>query len=236
MEKTSSIGDKILVSITGMKDRHWKQKIKEINKLGIKKVALFLERFNENQIQQIYEAILRSRIKEIPLVHIKDDTKKEELGLLFKKYNSTYFTIHESGFDSLKNWKGFYRKLYLEMDTNNFISQSVEVKKIGGFCVDLSHFKVQLNKWTQEFEYILKRRHATHYFDCNHLNGYDPKNNDDLHTVRSLKDFDYLKTLPNFLFGDVIALEVDNSISEQLEFKKYLIEFLGDFLRNEVSN
>jgi hypothetical protein len=231
MKNLNDPSEKILVSITGMKDRQWQNKLKEIKRFNIEKVALFLERFNEKQIQEIYRALSNSKIKEIPLVHIKDDTKKEELEFLSKKFNSTYFTIHESGFDSLKNWKGFYRKLYLEMDTNNFISQLVEVKKIGGFCVDLSHFKVQLNKWSQEFEYILKRRHTTHYFDCNHLNGYDPQNNDDLHTVSGLKDFDYLKTLPKFLFGDVIALEVENSISEQLEFKKYLLEFLGDFLK-----
>lgn len=234
MEEAKSLKDIILVSITGTKDRHWQNKIKEINKFNIEKAALFLERFHEKQIQEIYKALLRSEIKEIPLVHIKDETKKEELDFLSKKFNSTYFTIHESGFDSLKNWKGYYKKLYLEMDTNNFISQLVEVKRIGGFCVDLSHFKVQLNKWSQEFEYVLKRRRTAHYFDCNHLNGYSAEKNDDLHTVKNLKDFDYLKTLPKFVFGDVIAIEVDNSISEQLEFKKYLSEFLGNFLRNEI--
>ena len=234
MEEVKSLEDKILVSITGTKDLHWQNKIKEINKFGIEKVGLFLERFHEKQIQEIYKALLSSRIKEIPLVHIKDETKKEELDFLSKKFNSTYFTIHESGFDSLKIWKRFYRKLYLEMDTNNFISQLVEVKKIGGFCIDLSHFKVELNKWSQEFEYILKRRHTTHYFDCNHLNGYSVKDNDDLHTVKSLQDFDYLRTLPKFVFGDIIALEVENSISEQLEFKKYLSKFLGNFLKNEI--
>jgi hypothetical protein len=229
MAKEEEISERILVSITGTKDRHWQNKIKEINKFNIERVALFLERFNEKQIQEIYEALLSSKIKEIPLVHIKDETKKEELDFLSKRFNSNYFTIHESGFDYLKNWECFYQNLYLELDTNNFISQLVEVDKIGGFCIDLSHFKVQLNKWSKEFDYILERRKSAHYFDCNHLNGYDPQNNDDLHTIRNLKDFDYLKTLPKFLYGDVVALEVENSISEQLEFKKYLSEFLKGF-------
>ena len=61
-----------------------------------------------------------------------------------------------------------------------------------------------------------------------------PEDNDDLHTVRNLKDFDYLKSLPKFLFGNIIALEVENSISEQLEFKKYLSEFLNNFLKDEI--
>ena len=236
MKEIKGLEEKILVGITGTKDRHWQNKIKEINKFNIEKVALFLERFHEKQIQEIYKALLNSKIKEIPLVHIKDETKKEEVDFLSSKFNSAYFTIHESCFDSLKNWKGYYKKLYLEMDVNNFVSQSVEVNKIGGFCIDLSHFKVQLNKWSKEFEYILKRRHTAHYFDCNHLNGYSAENNDDLHTIRNLKDFDYLRSLPKFVFGDIIALEVENSISEQLKFKKYLSEFLGNFLENEISS
>jgi hypothetical protein len=236
MKDINGFPEKILVGITGTKDRHWQKKIKEIDKFNIEKVALFLERFHEKQIQEIYKALLNSKIKEIPLVHIKDETKKEELDFLSKKFNSTYFTIHESGFDSLKNWGGYYRKLYLEMDVNNFVSQSVEVRKIGGFCIDLSHFKVQLNKWSREFEYILKRRHIAHYFDCNHLNGYSAEDNDDLHTVKNSKDFNYLTSLPKFVFGDVIALEVENSISEQLEFKKYLSEFLSNFLKDEISS
>ena len=236
MKEIKGFEEKILVSITGTKDRHWQNKIKEIDKLNIEKVALFLECFNQHQIQEIYKALLSSKIKEIPLVHIKNRTKKEELNFLSKKFNSSYFTIHESGFYFLKDWRGYHKNLYLEMDANNFIFQSVEVNKIGGFCVDLSHFKVQLNKWSSEFEYILKRRHTAHFFNCNHLNGYSAKDNYDLHTIRSLKDFDYLKSLPKFLFGDIIALEVENSISEQLEFKKYLSEFLGNFLKDEIEN
>jgi hypothetical protein len=47
-----------------------------------------------------------------------------------------------------------------------------------------------------------------------------------MHTIYSSKDFDYLKTLPNLLLGKCIALEVKNTIKEQLEFKKYLVYLL----------
>ena len=43
----------------------------------------------------------------------------------------------------------------------------------------------------------------------------------------SLKDFDYLTTLPKYVFSDIIALEVDNSIKEQLKFKEYLDKLLA---------
>ena len=63
-------------------------------------------------------------------------------------------------------------------------------------------------------------------FKCNHLNGYSYAKNIDLHTIFSLKEFDYLKTLPTFVFGDVIAIETFNSLKEQITFKKYIINLL----------
>ena len=41
-----SLDKKVLVGITGCNNSHWKEKIKEIKKFKITKVALFLERFN----------------------------------------------------------------------------------------------------------------------------------------------------------------------------------------------
>jgi len=220
---------RILIGITGTKERDWKNKLEEIDRFKINRVSLFLESFKKTQREKIYSALLNSKIKEIPLVHIRNDMEKEELVFLKKNFNSFYFTIHESGFKLIEKWKGFYKDLYLEMNMDSYISQLVEVEKIGGFCIDLSHFKVEMVKFSKEFAYIFERRKTSHYFDCNHLNGYCPKKNDDLHFIKSLKDFDYLKTLPKFIFGDIIALEVYNSISQQLEFKKYLSKLLNKF-------
>lgn len=225
--KEKDFSKRILVGITGYKNEHWQDKLKELEKLKVSKVSLFLERFKKNQREEIYSALLNSKIKEIPLVHIRNDMKKEELVFLKKNFNSYLFTIHESSFRLMEKWKGFYKDLYLEMNTDNYLAQIVEVEKIGGFCVDLSHFKIEMTKWSKEFAYIFERRETSHYFDCNHLNGYDPKKNTDMHIVKNLKDFDYLKTLPKFLFGDIIALEADNSIAQQLKFKKYLSETLN---------
>jgi len=218
--------DKILLGITGTKDRDWQSKLKDLNRLKIKEVALFLERFNETQRKKIYRALLNSSIKKIPLCHIKNDMEVEELIFLESKFKTKYFTIHESSFGFLKKWPGFHKKLYLEMDTNNYVSQKVIVEKIGGFCVDLSHFKITLTDFTKEFDYTYFRKGKAN-FSCNHLNGYWKKKNTDLHRIRSLRDFEYLKTLPKFVFGKVIALEVENNISQQLKFKKYLAKLLS---------
>ena len=233
--KQQEFSKRIFVGITGNKDVHWKQKLKEIDELKISKIALFLQRFNKNQRDNIYKSLLSSEIKEIPLVHIRHDMEKDELLFLLKNFGSYYFTIHEDSFNILNKWWGFYKKLYLEMNTDNFVSNSVRVSKIGGFCVDLSHFKVEQEKWSKEFDYILKRRNISRYFACNHLNGYSYDKNTDLHTIESLNDFDYLKSLPQFLFGNIIGIETENSIPEQLQSKEYVVKSLNKIFDKKLN-
>jgi len=231
MIKEKGFSKKILIGITGSKENHWRSKMEEIDKYKITEVSLFLERFREKQRDKIYKALLKSSIKEIPLVHIRHDMKKKELIFLKKNFGSSYFTIHEDSFKIMNKWRGFYKHLFLEMNTDNFVSKSVNVNKIGGFCVDLAHFKIEATRWSKEFEYVFKRRKISRYFKCNHLNGYSPSRNTDMHTIKRIEDFDYLKTLPKFLFGDIISLETDNSIAEQLEFQIYLYGMLDNLFR-----
>jgi hypothetical protein len=223
-----SLAKKIFLGLTGRTEKDWQAKLKEINSLGLDSVALFLEMYKKPQRQKIYEALAKSCIKNIPLIHIRNDMDRDELKYLVEKYNNPYFTIHEDSFGHLAKWRGYHQNLYLEMDRNNNIPKNVDLKKIGGFCVDLSHFKSTEEKWAKEFEYTIARRQKKNLFKCNHLNGYSYKKNRDIHTISSLKEFTYLKTLPSFLFGDIIALEVFNSLREQIKYKKYIINLLKD--------
>lgn len=216
----------ILVGITGKTSNDWQSKFKSIKKLGIIKVALFLEMFPLKQRLEIYNALLASNIKEIPMVHIRDDMSREEIQFLFDNFKSRYFTIHPDHFKVLKNWRGFYKNLYLELGASNKIDKSVKMKKIGGFCVDLSHYQFEAKANMKEADFINKYKGRADKFGCNHLNGYDIKKNSDVHKVKSKKELDYLPELPKFIFSKVIGLEMSNSIEEQLEYKKYIITLL----------
>ena len=219
--------NKILVSITGRIEKDWENKLKEINDFKIQEIALFLEMFAKDQREKIYDALLKSKIKSIPLVHIRHDMEKSELEFLQKNYKTKYFTCHEENFvhHDIEHWKGFYKNIYLEMNFDNFVSKKVRVGKIGGFCIDLAHFKVAMEKLSKDFKYVFDKKDKK-LFACNHINGWNAEKNIDMHTIHNLKDFDYLKTLPKFVFGKIIALETFNSIKEQLDFKKYLEEIL----------
>lgn len=114
--------NRILLGITGTKEKDWQGKLNDLSELKIEEVVLFLERFDETQREKIYQALLNSSIKRIPLCHIRNDMRKEELVFLKSKFRTEYFTIHEDSFVFLDKWKGFYKKLYLEMNIDNYVS------------------------------------------------------------------------------------------------------------------
>lgn len=226
MNPRTGFSEKIILSLTGKTEDDWKYKINDINNLNIDKIALFLETYRRSQREKIYQSLEKSCVKTIPLVHIKNDMEVDELKYLCNKYNNPYLTIHESSFEKLDLWKGFYKRLFLEFDYNNSVRSNVDVDKIGGFCIDLSHFKSAEERWLKEFEYVIGYRNKKDLFKCNHLSGYSYQKNMNLHIISSFDDFEYLKTLPDFIFGDVIALEVFNSIGDQIMYKKYITDLL----------
>ena len=219
------LSERILFGI-GSFGSDWRKQLKDINKLNIPKIALFLECMELPERKEVYKELSDSKVKNIPLVHVRGDMEREELIFLKKNFKSSYFTIHENEFKFLPKWRGFQKNIFLEMNTDDHVSKSVKLERIGGFCVDISHFKVAEQKWSEEFEYTIKK--SLKRFACNHLNGYSYKLNSDLHIIKSLKEFDYLETMPSFIFGKAIALETGNSIAEQIKFKKYIMNLLSD--------
>lgn len=226
MPKIKNLSKKIIIGLTGRNDTEVIEKIKSADKLRIKEAGLFLEMLEPSQRNKVYKELEKAKIKQIPLIHIRNDMTKKELDYLEKKYSPKYYTIHESTFNYLKKWKTYYKKLFLEMNFDDHVEEYVKVEKVGGFCIDLSHLKASQERNTKEYEYTIKKIKETKNL-CNHLNGYHEVEKRDIHTIKNEKEFDYLKELPKIVFGDKISLEMFNSIEEQVKYKKYLIKLLN---------
>jgi len=219
--------------VTGRDAAECISKIDEIDKLGLKEVALFLEWLLPEDRKMVYNRLKTSKIKKIPLVHLRHDMVREELKNLFSEYDVKYFTIHEDHFLVIKNWHGFYKKLYLEMSTDNLVAPYVKVEKIGGFCVDLAHYIKQLILNNNDYRYIFNHRRRKSIFVCNHLSGYDPQMNQDLHQLSRVNNFSYITNLPDFIFGTLIAIEIENPIYKQMEYIEYIKELLEPRFKTE---
>jgi len=226
---------KLLVSITGRKKKDWQKKLKEIEKYQITEIALFVEIFDKKERIGLLEALENSCVKKIPLVHIRNNSTHKELKILYNKFGARYFTIHEKHFNKkiIKHWRGFYKNLYLEMNTDDNVPPKVKVENIGGFCTDLAHYKKQVTLQVQEYIYIVEHLNKTKT-GCNHLSGYSYKRIKDLHAVKSVSEFNYIKTLPRNIFGDIIAFEIFNSIEDQLRYLPKVKKILQHDLKFKI--
>lgn len=225
--KTKNLKGKIYFGITGETNSDWEEKLEWINTHEIKEATVFLTRFDLKERQKLYQALLESSLEKVPLVHIRHDTKKEELDFFDKNFQTQCFNIHEKHFNRLDRWEGWWNKLYLEMNYDSDIPQKVRVEEIGGFCIDLAHFRAALAGGSEEAYYVWLRRNNVS-FRCNHVGGYSENKDVDLHWVDDKDEFDYLADLPDYVFGDIMALEVDNGMKQQKEFKKYIIKTLKE--------
>jgi hypothetical protein len=223
--RAEDIKDKIYFGITGEDNHDWRKKLDWINAHDIKEAAVFLERFEPKEREELRQALLESSLKKVPLVHIRHDTTKAELEFFDKNFQTHCFNIHEKHFNRLDRWEGWWNKLYLEMNYDSEIPQKVRVEEIGGFCIDLAHFRAALAEGSEEAYYVWLRRNNVS-FRCNHLGGYSEDKDVDLHWVDDKNEFNYLAELPEYVFGDIIALEVDNGLNQQQEFKEHIITAL----------
>lgn len=228
---------KLLIGLTGRTRKDWRDKLREIAKYHIKEIALFQEAFPVSERTGLLPALIASSVKSIPLVHLRDDSTRQDLITLQKHFKTSHFTIHEDHFEKniLSHWRGFYKNLYLEMNTNNCVSPIVKVEKIGGFCVDLAHYKREVAAQNKEYLYIIEHLKKSPS-GCNHLSGYSYAKNKDLHHPTRLSDFNYLTTLPKNLFGKIMAIEVFNAITEQLTHQKKIKALLNNYLRGHIIN
>ncbi len=217
----------IYPTITAGDGYKWEDKIKEVRKLGLKEVCVFPEFIRLRERRRLYAALLETGIKNVPLVHIRDDMKKWELQFFYDNFKTRRFNFHEHSFDDLMRgeWRGWHKYLYLEYNYDNRISKLVDVKKIGGLCIDLSHLWSAKNRNAQEFARC-NQEVKKYKVVCNHLNGYDVKKMSDLHFVKNKSELNYLKEIPKKFFGKIIVLEMYNTIEEQLRFRDYIVGLL----------
>lgn len=218
---------RIFLGLTGKDNLDWKEKLKEVEKFNIDTIAVFLSRFDEQERDNFYRFLEKSKIKKIPLVHIRDDTSPEEINYFKERYGTRYFNIHEHNFSQIDQWQENLKDLYLEMDYSNSIEKNVIVRKIGGFCIDLAHFMGAIERGSEEAVYIFNHKDSA-FFDCNHIGGYCQEKMQDMHYIDKKERFDYLRKIPEYVLGKVMSLEVDNPIEEQIEFREYIIKLLND--------
>jgi len=228
----------IYVSLTTVKD--WRPKISEIDDLGLTELALFPTAIELPERQELYSAIEKTGLKKIPCVHLRDDMERWEIDWLIEKYGAEKFNLHPS-----KEARAFLATnsdlkhlTYIEnLDWLSSVFFEL-VEEAAGVCLDVSHYEdfgvMQNSQGYEGFaEYL--RNHTIGWNHVSAINDELAKNISavnqgeiveyNLHTIQRLSQMDYLRGHLEVM-SDTVAIELNNSLAEQLKVKKYLESFI----------
>ncbi len=214
---------KVYVSLTGYDYMTFERKFKELKKFKITECCVFLSALSHRHHKYVFENLLKSNIKYIPLVHINDETTKAEIEFFKKNFKTKYFNIHGRSLNDLDKYGEYTKNILLETHPEVKFNE-VLFLKTGGFCIDVAHFWRAKEIQSKDYFQVLKFKDQK-LFKCNHLSGYK-KGWGDLHDIKTVKDYEYLKEVPKFVFGDILAIEVMDTINTQLKIKSFIEKIL----------
>lgn len=215
----------IYPSITTTAHNHLKT-LEDACRLGVHEICLFLTRISSQERKKFYDLLEGTKIRRIPLVHIRHDFEIWELDYLSKQFAVEAFNCHSSKEFPLKNDISSYKqKVYIE---NTVPLQEDEIKGYAGICVDFSHL---------EDNYFLRRDIYKHNLEilehypigCAHLSTFRRISLIEkivshrlfrTHRLRKFSDMDYLEKYQKY-FPPIMALELENSLEEQLKIIAY---------------
>jgi len=223
----------IYPSITSQLKNGAIKKLEEANELGLTEIAFFPTGMTFQQRRNFYKHLKKSSIKKIPCLHLRNDMEKEEISWLVKTYRIEFLNIHSQcslypfnlDFSFCKN------KVYVE---NSFAPlEFEEIDQLAGVCLDFAHLENNRHlrpDWYQKNQAVIKEVKI----GWGHLGAIKTKVHPcsetrkpiyDSHHFSSLSEFDYLRRYISIL-PNVLALELENSLQEQLEAKNYIEKLL----------
>lgn len=220
--------NKVLVSITTTWGSDWKKQISDATRLGLEELAVFPTCLDLEQRKEFYRLLENSSVKSIPYCHLRGDMTLAELDYFVQKYQTRAFSAHmQVERPSPEDWTKYRQSIYIEF-VYHALDQE-ELGRFGGICLDLSHLEndriSRLDNYEKNVKIIEKN-----YIGVNHIGAIRtvPRLDDakatryDWHVFQGLSEFDYLKRYPLNYFSPFIALEVENSIQDQLKAKDYI--------------
>lgn len=223
--------EEFLTAITTTFGSDWKKQIREIDHLGLEKTALFLTGLLKEQRQELCCLLEKTKLKRIPLVHLRSDMEVGELDWLVRNYQTQVFVLHSFlEYPILFDYTKYQDRIYIENTRFRYFKEEA-IKGWAGICLDFAHLE----------DYRLLNQGAFHSasgllekypIGCNHISAVMPEPHLDeygfrvygRHHFQQLSEFDYLQNYPLFYFSRLCALELENPLSQQLEAIDYILK------------
>lgn len=215
---------KIYPSITTTKG-DWRDRIKEAKDLNITEIGFFPTCLKKSEREEAYQLLIKSGIKKIPFIHIRTDMDVLEIEYLIKQFKTEAFNIHTINAHQLEHDLSRFKSIiYVENQLHKFADN--ELEQWAGICLDTSHLENNRLKKMELYDYFMDLI-SSHPCGCAHVNailnpssGVSPSHYD-YHYFNELSDFDYLRKYRSLL-PNIVALELENPLSEQIKAKSYI--------------
>jgi len=223
----------ILPSITTTRLANWREKISEAKKLGLTEAALFVTAIGPEERQELYAKLKETKIKSIPFVHLRSDMGLEEIGYLIGQYGVKAMNIHSKKEFPLKyDLSSLKDMIYME---NTVFPFDDEIGDWAGICLDVSHHedrRLRHDPFYDEFQKLLDKTlvGAWHLNSIKPEKVFDPDDGSrhyDCHSFEKLNEFDYSVRYKKYLPFHYIALELENTLSDQLKAQEYVSDLLS---------
>ena len=147
-----------------------------------------------------------------------------------ERWQAGFFNHHAPSSYPLENdISKYFSKLYIENTEVPLTDKELTGK--AGICLDFSHLEDARLSAPKIFEQWLKAC-SKYPVGCGHISAVgqeswtsnDPKDfpRYSQHAFKDLSEFDYLANYPLSLFPEIIAIELENSLEDQLKVKEYI--------------
>ena len=231
---------KILLGLTTTPGSDWREKVKEIEKFEIEELALFPTFLKLDERKELYALLEKTKLKNIPHVHLRDDMEEWELDLFYNKYNSRLFNIHPNlaGLNFIENSK--YKEIIFVENLFKLDDIYFEIlNKCAGLCIDFSHWEDQGKIIKHEGYEKMEKLCEEYKVGCCHISAVSEKTHEivdyqtgkkyffrDSHTMSDFSELNYVKKYVQY-FPEYVSIELENSFEKQLEVKEYLEKIIN---------
>lgn len=222
----------ILLGLTTTPKSDWREKVEEMKKFGIKRIALFPTFLKKEERKELYALLEKIDGLEIPHMHLRSDMTSEEIDYLIKRFNLQILNTHPEGkYHIPADWKVFFPKLYIE----NHVKELTEndITEYAGLCLDFSHLENARIKKLPSYSSTI-RLMEKFPIGCCHISSIRGRKFNpislyfgfDRHYLKNMLEVDYIGQYVQYL-PKYISLELENSFKQQLEAKAYLEKLLN---------
>jgi len=243
----AKVKPKFLLALTTTHKAYWQDKVKEIDLLGLKEISIFPTCLELEKRKELYGLLEKTGLKKIPFTHLRTDCEQWEIEYLMKRFDCQIFNIHADNLAQsfLDRCQKYRHLVYIENGEHYQINPLFKkiLDQAAGLCLDFSHWEDyevrQDNKNYRNF----KKYIAKYKVGCAHISvikdeiftSSDVFGNQSQffasHFMKNLSEFNYMKDYLKYL-PEYSAIEIENSLAEQLKAKQYLEQMIKESYEN----